>query len=40
MIVYLTSHIGGSYKIDNERIPTKLTTDNGFLDSLRKRWKK
>ena len=39
MIAYLTSHIGGSYKISGKRIPTKLSTDNGFADSLRKHWK-
>lgn len=39
MITYLTSHIGGHYKIDGKRIPTKLFTDNGFLDSLQNHWK-
>lgn len=39
MIVYLTSHVGGSYIKDGMRIPTKLNTDNGFLDSLQKHWK-
>ena len=39
MIAYLTSHIGGSYKKDGTRIPTKLSTENGLLDSLQKRWK-
>lgn len=39
MIAYLTSHIGGSCKQDGKRMPTKLCTDNGFLDSLQKYWK-
>lgn len=39
MIAYLTSHIGGSYKTDGRRIPTKLSTDNRFLDNLRNHWK-
>ncbi len=39
MIAYLTSHIGGSYKKDGTRIPTQLSTENGLLDSLQKRWK-
>lgn len=40
MIAYLTSHIGGSYKKDGRRVPIKLSTDNGFLDSLQNHWKK
>lgn len=39
MIVYLTSHIGGSYKKDGTRIPTQLSTENGLLDNLQKHWK-
>lgn len=39
MIAYLTSHIGGSYKRDGQRIPTQLNADNGFLTSLQKHWK-
>ena len=39
MIIYLTSHIGGSYKKDGTRIPTQLSTENGLLDSLKKHWK-
>lgn len=39
MIIYLTSHIGGSYKKDGARIPTQLNADNGLLDSFRKHWK-
>lgn len=40
MIVYLTSHVGGSYKKDGRRIPTKLINENGFLDNLHNHWKK
>ena len=39
MIIYLTSHIGGSYKKDGTRIPTQLSTENGLLDSFQKHWK-
>jgi len=39
MIVYLTSHIGGSYKKNGLRVATQLSTENGFLDSLQKHWK-
>lgn len=39
MIVYLTSHIGGSYKVDDRRVPTYLSENNGLLDSLKQRWK-
>lgn len=39
MIAYLTSHIGGSYKKDGTRIPTRLSAENGLLDSLQKHWK-
>mgnify|MGYP001029708116 CR=1 FL=1 len=39
MIAYLTSHIGGSYIKDGTRIPTRLNTENGLLDSLQKHWK-
>lgn len=39
MLVYLTSHIGGSCKKDGVRIPAQLSEKNGFLESLRKNWK-
>lgn len=40
MIVYLSSYIGGSYKQkDGTRIPAKLSTENGLLDSLQEHWK-
>lgn len=39
MIVYLTSHIGGSYKENGTRIPTQLSSENGLLKSLQNHWK-
>lgn len=39
MITYLTSHIGGSYKKNGTRIPTRLSSENGLLESLQKHWK-
>ncbi len=39
MILYLTSHIGGSDKASGERLPAPLLEDNGFADGLRARWK-
>lgn len=39
MLVYLSSHIGGFYKKDGNRIPTQLSTDNGLLESLQRNWK-
>ena len=39
MIAYLTSHIGGSYKKNGSRVATQLSTENGLLDRLQKRWK-
>lgn len=38
MIVYLSSHIGGSFKRDGIRIPAELSRENGFLESLQKNW--
>lgn len=38
MIAFLTSHIGGSYRIDGKRYPTNLNNDNALVDQLRKRW--
>ena len=38
MIAFLTSHIGGSYRIDGKRYPTYLNNDNALVDQLRKRW--
>ena len=40
MIVYLSSHIGGSYKqTDGTRMPAELSTENGLLASLQEHWK-
>ena len=39
MIIYLTSHIGGSYKENGTRIPMQLSAENGLLDSFQKHWK-
>ena len=40
MIVYLSSHIGGSYKqTDGTPMPAKLSTENGLLASLQEYWK-
>jgi len=39
VIIYLSSHIGGSYKQNGIRIPTVLSSENGLLESFRKDWK-
>ncbi len=39
MVLFLTSHIGGSYKKDGVRIPTKLCEENNLLINLKVRWK-
>lgn len=39
MITYLTSHIGGSYKLAGKRFPDLISNENGLLDSLKTRWK-
>lgn len=39
MIAYLSSHIGGSIKEAETRIPTQLLSDNGLLENLQKHWK-
>ena len=38
MILYLTSHIGGSYKVGMRRFPAPIFSDNGLLDSLKAHW--
>ena len=38
MIVYLTSHIGGSYKVGMRRFPAPIFSANGLLDSLKAHW--
>ena len=39
MLLYLTSHIGGSYKVGMRRFPAPLMEDNELLDSLKAHWK-
>lgn len=39
MLVYLTSHMGGSYIENGKRVPTVLNTQNGFTDHLKVHWK-
>lgn len=39
MLLYLTSHIGGSYKVGMRRFPAPLMEYNGLLDSLKAHWK-
>ncbi|MDT8718804.1 Type 1 glutamine amidotransferase-like domain-containing protein [Clostridium sp. 19966] len=39
MVAYLVSDPGGQYKVDGQRLPTSLNTDNGFLHNLRLHWK-
>ncbi len=38
MILFLTSHIGGSIKVDGKRIPSALMTENRLVENLRSRW--
>ncbi len=38
MILFLTSHIGGSIKVDGKRIPSALRTENHLVENLRSRW--
>lgn len=39
MHLYLTSHIGGSYKVGLQRFPAPLIQENGLVDSLKAQWK-
>ncbi len=39
MTLFLTSHIGGSVKIDGKRVPALLMSDNGLVTELKARWK-
>lgn len=39
MLVYLTSHMGGSYIENGKRLPTSLNAQNGFTDHLKAHWK-
>ena len=38
MTLFLTSHIGGSVKIDGRREPAFLNPDNGLVNRLKARW--
>lgn len=38
MTIFLTSHIGGSVKIDGQRVPSSLMTGNELVSNLQKRW--
>ncbi len=38
MTVFLTSHIGGSIKLDGRRVPSALLTDNNLVCNLKARW--
>ena len=40
MTLFLTSHIGGSIRKDDQRIPSSLITDNNLVDNLKARWSK
>lgn len=39
MITFLTSHIGGSHKVNSKRYPQKLLCNNGLVDKLTECWK-
>lgn len=38
MTLFLTSHIGGSVRSGEKRIPAPLLEDNGLVENLKKRW--
>ncbi len=38
MTLFLTSHIGGSVRVEGKRIPSSLLTDNQFVENLKERW--
>lgn len=38
MILFLTSHIGGSVRVDGKRIPAELLTENHLVDAIKARW--
>lgn len=40
MIAFLTSHIGGSYKVNGKRYPQKMLNNNGLVDKLMEHWEK
>ena len=39
MLLYLTSHIGGSFKAGTQRFPAPLMQENGLVQSLQAHWK-
>lgn len=39
MTVFLTSHVGGSIRVNGKRIPADLISENGFVENLKRRWK-
>ena len=38
MIAILTSHLGGSYKVDGRRLPRPIAEENGLLGKLKDIW--
>ena len=38
MTLFLTSHIGGSVRVDGKRIPSSLLTQNQLVDNIKLRW--
>lgn len=38
MNIILTSSLGGSFKVNGQRIPSVFITDNGLLDKLKELW--
>ena len=38
MITILTSHLGGSYKVDGKRLPRPIAEENGLLGKLKDIW--
>ena len=38
MTLFLTSHIGGSERVNGKRVPSSLLQDNGFVEKLKERW--
>ena len=38
MITILTSHLGGSYKVDGKRLPGPIADKNGLLEKLKNIW--
>lgn len=40
MVIFLTSDIGGTKKVNEQRIPDYLNTKNGMTEQIKKYWKK